>query len=580
MIDRPLWASALCVGALAGVATALWPVGQWGNDWAAFGAALFILFAAKSAVDSFFIWDRRRHRKKIERRAAKIGDQHGKAKWASLKDLKKAGMLKKRGGLFLGRLRGKNIYYRGETHLLTIAPPGAGKGTSVVVPNLLQKPWWLIRIPSKLFKAIVRCLSNRTLRKGFCKSLRFVQWCISARSMIITDPKGELYFMTAWFRKYVLGHRIIKLVPWAKKMSEELGQEITDHGFNPLSILRVDDPNVKDEAEMLSRFLLPGKAQMSASEEFWNDSGQTILVAFMLYLLIRYKHIDLPLLRKTLLAPPQEIGQSLEEMSQSNAFNGALKEYGGKLLGTLHNASEQFEGAMGTAQKALRIYDSAGPLGAHVSRGTIDFAAMKDRPTTVYLIMPSDRIATHGAWLNLVISLAMEMVGRDRTNRKVLFLLDEMANLGYLPNVLRAMALYRGQGVGVWSIIQQLSQLERHYGKVGLKDMLGMSEIVNTFGVWEPETIKLISEWMGHQTIRDFGQSITPSQEDGRFAAHYNGGDKGMALLRPEDVRTLKSDEQLIFYRNMMPIKAKKVSYLKSWIMRWRADKNPYFRKS
>lgn len=497
-----------------------------------------VLISGRLVLDAVANAHRRILRKRVLRDLRKTGRQHGQAHWATPNEIRKAGLYRNE-SIFLGRLNGKDLYYPGETHLLTIAPPGAGKGTCLAVPNLLM-----------------------------CQ-----------RSMIVTDPKGELYAMTGRHRKEKLGHEVIVLAPWAEKMSAELEMEIPDHGFNPLSILS-DGPDAKDDAELLSTLLLPGKAQMNASDEFWQDGGQSLLTAFMLYLSSRYETIDLPMLRKRLLAPPELLFETLDDMSHSDAFDGTVAEYGGKLLGTLKNAPQQFEGAMGTAQKALRIYDPYGPMAKHVASGTIDFRDLKEKPVTIYLVMPSDRASTHAGWLNLVISLAIELVGRDRSNRKVLFLLDEFANLGYLPNVLRGMAQYRGQGVQVWSIIQQISQLERLYGREGLQDFMGMAELVNTFGVWEPQTLQLFSNWMGSKTVRSYGQHLTPDQEQGHFGYNFNASDQGAPLMRPEDIRTMPPNEQLIFFRNLAPIRARKVSYRERHSLRRLADPNPYFRKS
>ena len=44
------------------------------------------------------------------------------------------------GHLFLGRAQGKEIGIKTERHAITIAGAGAGKGTSVIIPNLLKWP--------------------------------------------------------------------------------------------------------------------------------------------------------------------------------------------------------------------------------------------------------------------------------------------------------------------------------------------------------------------------------------------------------------------------------------------------------
>lgn len=515
----------------------LWVSGQAGNDLAAIGAAILGFFAAlqflHGIVATFTYWRRRG----IERRASMAGTGHGRARLASLKDVRKAGMLE-RDGIFLGSLDGRDLYYPGETHLLTIAPPGAGKGACMVVPNLL--------------------LCNR--------------------SMIVTDPKGELWAMTARHREEVLGHRVMVLCPWADKMGEELGMAIPDHRFNPYSGLKIG-PDLKDEIELRSNFALPSRPNMDASSEFFVDGGQSMLTGVTAYLVEKFGSVDPPLLRSHLFQPPERMFEMLDEMAESDALDGAVREIGGQLLGTLKDSGPQFAGILGSAQKALRIYDASSPLGKHVSHGEIDFASFKEIPTTLYIIMPSDRASTHAAWLNMVVSLAMELVGRDRSNRRVTFLLDEFANM-YLPNVLRSMAQYRGQGVQCFCQIQQISQLERLYSRSGMREFLGMSEIVNTFGVWEPDTLDVLSKWMGSRTARQFGQNVTPGVEDGRFGFNYQASDYGAPLMRTEDIRTMRSDEQLIFYRNLPPIKARKVSYLERKSLRKLADPNPYYRMS
>lgn len=527
-----LWFASLC-----------WPYGQRGWDIASIGAVLCFAVSMKSLYRAYDIWDLRRRKLSILNDIERSGIGHGQARWATSTDTEKAKM-HEASGLFLGRMYGKDIYYPKETHLLTVAPPSAGKGTCLVVPNLL-------------------------LDTPYSRSL----------SVIVSDPKLELYAITHKHRRDVLGHEIILLCPFAEKMSQELEMPIIDNGFNPLSILK-DGPDIKDDAELISSLLIPGKPNASAENEFWDDSGQTILTAFILYLFYKYASLDLPMLRQSLLAPPEEIMGSLIEMSETDALNGALREFGGKLLGTLRNAPKQFEGAMSMAQKALRIYDSVGPMAQHVSCGEIDFTVLKEKPVTIYISLPGDRIHTHAAWLSLVISLAIELIGRDRSNRRVLFLLDEFCNMGFMPNVLRAMAQYRGQGLQVWAIAQQLSQIEKIYGKEGLREFLGMAEVINSFGMWELQSMKIFAEMMGQSTARQFGHNITPEQNGGDFGFNYSASDHAQSLMRPEDIRTMSDHQQLIFYRNLPPILAEKVSYLHQKKWRKQAAPNPYYRKN
>jgi len=542
MASHTYFVALLIWGAAAGAlwfARSLWPAAQAGDGLALCGSGILGLLGVRLFFKGFTAWDRRSDQRQIEALARRPSNAHGRARWATPKDVKAAGMLKPK-GLFLGSLNGRDLHYPGETHWLTIAPPGSGKGTSLVVPNLL-------------------------LYEG---------------SMIVSDPKGELCAMTAKHRRERLGHEIIVLNPWREKLAVELETDLGDAGFNPLSFVQPGD-GVKDDAELVAALLLPNGANQSGSDEFFNDFGQAILAAVILFLvwLGKPELVTLPELRRLLFAPPDELNGLLQDMAQCTGFGGVIQEYGGKLLATLANGPAEFSGGLASAQKALRIYDYHGPLGRHVAAGELDFTRLKRQPTTVYLILPSDRAATHAGWLNLVISLAMEAVGRDRSNRRVVFLLDECANLGYLPNILRGMALYRGQGVQVAAFIQQVAQLERLYGRAGLQEFLGMSEVISTFGVWDPETLKILSELVGQETLKDFAHTVTPEQlGNERSNFNYAASNHGRALLRPEDIRTLPADEQLIFYKNLPPIRAKKVSYLERRAWRKLAEPNPYHR--
>ena len=521
---------------------ALWPWASHGDDLASAILLLLAFVGGRQVLGALDGFDRWRERGRITRLAHTASDTHGTARWATNKDVKRAGMTKE-GGIFLGTtLDGTPLYYNGETHLLTVAPPGAGKGVCQVVPNLLTY-------------------------RG---------------STVVADPKGELYSVTARYRREKLGHRIVVLAPWCERMSRELDVRIPDDGWNVCSFLK-PGPEVKDEAEMVGSLLMPKSAGANATEEFFTDFGEGILTAFLLDRVSRCgaSGFDLTDVRADLHQRPSELHEALYDMSHNEDFGGAIAQYASKLLGNLKNAPETFEGGLASAQRTLRIYDANGPLGQHVAKDSgFDFASMKETPTTVYLIIPSDRIGTHGAWLNTVLSLAMETVGRDRSNRRVLFMLDEAANLGHMPNILRAMALYRGQGVQVWTVVQQISQLARLYGQEGMREFIGLAEVVNTFGIWEPDTLRLVSDWLGQRTIKDFSQNVTPVLADGDnpFGYHFGAANHASALMRTEDIRTMPSDQQLIFHRNEPPIQARKVSYLDRRQLRRRADPNPYHR--
>jgi hypothetical protein len=55
----------------------------------------------------------------------------------------------------------------------------------------------------------------------------------------------------------------------------------------------------------------------------------------------------------------------------------------------------------------------------------VDFSKLKEKPTTVYVILPAERMRTHSVWLRLVIVSALRALYRPGGLR-TLFLIDEM----------------------------------------------------------------------------------------------------------------------------------------------------------
>ena len=533
--------AALC--ALSGYGClALWPLGQEGDDLACAGACVLFLVASKSAFRALSAWDHGWEMRRLRRMSSADSGVHGTAEWASRDDVRKAGMFKP-GGIFLGQAFGKNITYQGPGHLMCVAPTGAGKGVNLIVTN---------------------CLTYRG-------------------SMIITDVKGENAAMTMRHRSTFSD--VVVLNPWRAKMTEELGIDLGDTSYNPLGSLK-KGINLKDDAALLASLLVPGKAEMSESEAFFARNGRALLTAAMVYLREQKgddESITLPEIRKALMGDIDALEAFLAHMAASESGNGAAAEVAQRIIAMKVNSDRQFEAVFSTAVDALEIYDG-GPLGQHVSGNEFSFAQCKtgERPVTVYIVCPSERLSTHAAWLNLVVSAALEEVGRCRdASKRVFFEIEEAANLGYMPGLLKAMALYRGQGgVQVRTIWQSVPGQARRIYKDGWREMVALSECCIFFSVWDPETLELVSKWVGNRTSQDLTFS---SHAEARFGGgqdvSISAVDRARPLLFASEMRTMPQGHVLILRSNMPVLMCKLVSYLERRSLRAKADPNPYHQR-
>ena len=101
---------------------------------------------------------------------------------------------------------------------------------------------------------------------------------------------------------------------------------------------------------------------------------------------------------------------------------------------------------------------------------------LKSDRVTIYLCLPATRLATHGRWLRLFVSLAIEAMERtgpvEDGKPRVLFCLDEFATLNRMESIESAAGQIAGFGVKLWPIVQDLTQLQQRLSR-GLGNLHG-----------------------------------------------------------------------------------------------------------
>jgi type IV secretion system protein VirD4 len=148
----------------------------------------------------------------------------------------------------------------------------------------------------------------------------------------------------------------------------------------------------------------------------------------------------------------------------------------------------------------------------------------------------------------------------------MLFLLDELAQLGYLPDVEQAIEVLRALKLVVWSVFQTLSQIKL-YKKPDL--FLG-APIKQIFTNDDVGTMRWIQALGGKKTI--LTRTLSNNEGEAKPKMQLMGGssskgtgesiqETGVDLIHLNQIRELKDDEQYIFMQGMKPIHCKKVRY-------------------
>lgn len=459
------------------------------------------------------------------RRERTPSDSHGSAHWGT------GEALHRERGLVLGRHGDQLLRFEGEGHVLTVAPTRSGKGVSCVIPNLLDHPG----------------------------------------SVLVTDPKGENYAVTARWRRDI-GQRVHAFDPFGV-----VGGDAT---YNPLDLIDAGSPEAVDEARMLADMIVLPEAR-GGDQLFWNEEARAVLTGLILHVaansppeLRTLSHV-----RALLTLAPEPFAELLKEMRDSTSAGGLVSRSAARIL---QKADKERSGVISTAQSHTHFLDS--PRMARVmGRSTFDLSLLKTEAVSVYLILPSDRLEAYARWLRLMISCSLLAITRARGQPKerVLFLLDEFAHLGKMHPVQRDIGLAGGFGVAFWLIVQDLSQLRSTYGEAW-STFLANADVLQAFGTNDWDTAEYLSKMTGDETrfVQSENQSRGVSrgkQSQRQQGAALTIAEKGRRLLVADEVRRLPRSAQLLFVKGGAPLCVQRLDYLTDPELTGRADANPLY---
>jgi len=133
----------------------------------------------------------------------------------------------------------------------------------------------------------------------------------------------------------------------------------------------------------------------------------------------------------------------------------------------------------------------------------------------------------YARWLRLVISMAMTSFDRDGVKPQipVLMLLEEFNVLGYMQVIETAAGQIAGSGVKLWTVLQDLGQIQRHY-KQSWETFIGNAGVLTFFGNSDWRTLNYVSKKLGN-----IGMLVERASGAGMTAIY--GGAKALQ----EDVR-------------------------------------------
>jgi type IV secretion system protein VirD4 len=183
----------------------------------------------------------------------------------------------------------------------------------------------------------------------------------------------------------------------------------------------------------------------------------------------------------------------------------------------------------------------------------MQFATLKEHPTTIYLVLPPERLATHGVWLRLMVTSILLPLLRsvEAAPVPVLLMLDEFAQLGHMEVIQNNYALMRGFGVKLWTIWQDLTQAKRLYHDQW-ESFISNAGIVQAFAPQDLTTRDYLSKLSGERIIWHSKTSMSGNLAlKGGLSVGSSQGDVNIveSVMKPHELAALDQDEAVLFTR-------------------------------
>ncbi len=484
---------------------------------------------------------------------SKQASLHGDAGFAEMADLKKAGLLQKTPqSIILGKFKGHYLYLGGAQHVITIAPTRSGKTTSIAIPVLLSYQ----------------------------------------HSMVVLDLKGELYKGTSGWRQ-AQGQKIHVWAPY-----DEAGKT---HRFNPMTaLLRLAANERIAEIQTMAAILYPDEP---GKDPFWVSQARAAFLGFSAWLFENWddmmasgfpamdeggNFIDGPL-------DPQQHPRfpSLARILSFSAGDGkGMKEHLQKLMkakfispqtrtilsSMAGLADETLSSIVATMQAPLQQFLS--PILAAATNATdFDIGTIRKRPTTLYVIIPTHKLDESSKLLNIFFSTVIggnlnKQLGEEPDLKyQMLMLMDEFTAMGRVDVWAKRISISASYGVRDLCIIQSRSQLRSVYGDNDAQNFIVNHGAQVGFTPREQADANEYSEMLGYKTINRRNRS-TSSGGSGSSVS-YNCTQERRALMLPQEIKELPSDDELIFYEGCKPIRCKKNWFFKDKTFSERAKLPP-----
>jgi len=437
-------------------------------------------------------------------------NDYADAKWATLSELRKEGLLTNK-GVLVGKYKKHYIFNPNDSHTIVSAQTRTGKGVGVIVPNLL------------LWNGSVVCL----------------------------DIKHENYEYTAGYRSAHSSGRVFKWDP--------LADDLKSHGFNPLDQISNDPMDKIMDIRRIAGILLP----LDGKDTFWITEARSLFVGLALYVIDQPNEIMPSTIGSIyrLLSAEAELGDICRLVVKNHP------ELNQTIIATMNRfankAAKERSGVKSQLDSALEVWKYP-KVDAATSVSSFQLKNLRKQKMSIYICVKAGQIEAVSSIIRLffeflLTSLTMDLPDPKTEPHKVLVVLDEIHMLGKLETIKSTFTLSAGYGCRVIAAIQDLSVLDEVYGKNGRKIVFANCENQIFFRPKVLDSAREISAMLGNRIV----ETVSYSQRSG---FHYepktrNTSYQEKPLMPPAKVMKMENTKGILISANENPVLFDKINF-------------------
>lgn len=508
---------------------------------------------------------------------------HGKARFANKHDIKSIRLSFEKGfalGIYKEFMKkNKLVYYDQPLSAFIVAPPGAGKSASIMIPNLLTVP----------------------------------------TSCIVTDIKGELCDLTAGYRQKVLKNKIYIFNPFGDDNNLK---------FNPFDkhiIEKLNFNQIKRLVDEIANTIFV--AEKGGNDAHWNESAKNLFSFYALYECVCFQQATFfgiargpkkdyaPLInplspyykqlwetdddgefieddngkkQRNMDAKPEVLWyqqvadqkytdpnleenfkDETEEEIQNNVKNKGyvlldevVRDYARALANMNVN---EFASVKSVFTRFMNIFSNYQVAEATNSM-SFRYEDLRKENITLYIKIAQTDIDTLAPLIRILLeSIAKNLMTKEskKFEERIYLFLDEFIRFGKLPFLLEMPALCRSYNLVSIYVTQDFAMVEKHYSKEELRIMNGTIAYRILFRMNDFESAEAVSKEIGNFTRENRSKSTSGTKF---FETGSSISKEGYALITAQDILNIPDDEVIITTtgNKAKPLKLKANYYFKN----------------